>query len=381
MKFNRLNSYFIKAVKASLNGEVLSDPPENFDWVRFYNLCKFHGMISTVYFALKTNENVPKKVVSKFEEGMLVVFAKQTAESIELKKLEKQFFEKNISLLYLKGAVIRKYYPKAEMRASSDIDIFVKSEDIDSAKAIMLENGYDCKYDGVNEVVFKKPPLINIEIHKTFLSPITSVGKVYTYDFSAGVNKYNNVFVMSDNDLYIHTFLHIVQHMEDGGIGVRFFTDMYLLRKKLTIDKDYVSKKLKDFGVYDFYLHAVKLTDMWFENSPPNEITLKFADFVINSGAYGTNINSSINKVSEENGKDLLIKRLFPKKEIIAFRYPDVLTKPYELPFYWIKRFFEVKNPAEKLKVTKEQRKQLTAQDIKSQKELLRDIGLFENKN
>lgn len=368
--------YFIRALSCAANGDALETPSQELDWKRFFGLCKFHDVVNTVYFAIKDCENVPENVIRKFEEYFFITVAKQADEEHILKQIEARLAKLNIDLAYLKGKVIRELYPCKEMRYSSDIDILIRPENCEKVSQVMACLGFNQTFSGVNEDIYKKEPYLNIEFHKTLLSPITKVSRVYDYDFSKTRKVHDNIYKLSDNDLFIHTLVHIVQHMENGGIGVRFFLDIYLMKKNLRLDENYIKVNLEKYGLYEFYQNVIKLCSMWFSGQQGDETTLDFAQFVLNSGTYGTSASEYITYTDEKGGHPLL-NRIFPPANVISFRYPIVLKKPYLLPFYRIKRLFEIKSPFGKLKAyfSSAKRNQIDMA-VSTQKDLYSRIGL-----
>ena len=60
-------------------------------------------------------------------------------------------------------------------------------------------------------------------------------------------------------------------------------------------------------------------------------------EYIILSGAYGTDINFYVNSVlrTEDNKKSYILNRLFPDYEVMKIRYPTLKDKKALLPVFW----------------------------------------------
>ena len=61
------------------------------------------------------------------------------------------------------------------------------------------------------------------------------------------------------------------------------------------------------------------------------------AEYIILSGAYGTDVNFYVNSVLRisENKKSYFLERLFPNRETLSYRYPSLKKHKALLPVFW----------------------------------------------
>ena len=72
-------------------------------------------------------------------------------------------------------------------------------------------------------------------------------------------------------------------------------------------------------------------------NGESDETIKEMSDYIILSGAYGTDINFFVNSVLiiSDNKKSYFLERLFPKIEWLSYRYPILKKHKGLLPVFW----------------------------------------------
>ena len=102
-------------------------------------------------------------------------------------------------------------------------------------------------------------------------------------------------------------------------------------------DSQILLEYLNKSGLKDFNETFTKLTKFWFMDAEADETIKEMSDYIILSGAYGTDINFFVNSVLRisDNKKSYFLERLFPKREWLSYRYPILKKHKALLPVFW----------------------------------------------
>jgi hypothetical protein len=106
----------------------------------------------------------------------------------------------------------------------------------------------------------------------------------------------------------------------------------------------------------------------------------QMADYIILSGAYGTDINYYVNGVRRmgmsENKKSYFLKRLFPDYETMCYRYPVLENKKILLPVFWGVRILSSVSSAGRIKNEASGISSVDEINKNKQEEFLKNVGL-----
>ena len=64
---------------------------------------------------------------------------------------------------------------------------------------------------------------------------------------------------MSLEDEYIYNLIHLVEHFQNGGVGIRFVMDVYIYNRIETIDWEYIEAELAKLGLWEFFGHGAMM--------------------------------------------------------------------------------------------------------------------------
>ena len=227
----------------------------------------------------------------------------------------------------LKGAVLKKLYPKPEMRVMGDGDILIKSEQYEIIREAMQSLGYTEFIESDHEFIWNKPN-IHIELHKRL---IPSYNKDYYFYYGVGWKfakpDAGSCCKMSDEDTFVYIFTHYAKHYRDGGIGIRHITDLYVfLTSNPKLDKKYIETELNKLGLLKFYKNTINTIDVWFNNKQANDISDFITDRIFESGSYGTYVSHILSGAvkSSNFGKNAKFKKVF---NLIFPPYNDMSRK------------------------------------------------------
>lgn len=324
--------YFLELISAAVEQRQPQNAPSQIDWKEIYSLVSAHSLFLCFYESIKRLSNPPE---SKFMSNLARIYSSKYKLFIQKQCLADELIEafenKKVKVLPFKGYFIKQFYPKPEMRYSSDLDIIC--EDLESSKKIIFELGYKLFSEDAHTVNFTKGSLA-VELHKKLFPERFNEHFLNPFDFSHKYSDFNYVYVMKDDYFYAHFIAHFAQHFATSGAGLRFITDIYLLNKNLSIS-DY--SLIEKCGLSEFEKQMKELADCIFSGSEPDEDILKF---VLYSHTSGTAQRAEDIEVYREGRIGSVGKAIFPSFDYIAKNYN--IKRKSQLPYFWAKRWVDV---------------------------------------
>lgn len=138
-------------LEASRSAEIASLCAGQLDWKHVLYLVKLHGVQALVCETLGRLDTiaVPAATMAVLKEWRKVQVVNSMYRSAELLRLIGDFRRKNIDLMPLKGEILsQRLYGSIGMRCSSDLDILIRTDDLDAACQLLEEDGYCCSLHG-----------------------------------------------------------------------------------------------------------------------------------------------------------------------------------------------------------------------------------------
>jgi hypothetical protein len=187
-----------------------------------------------------------------------VLFMKQ------IKELLHCYEQHNISPIILKGISIGRLYQHPEYRLMCDLDIYVRSNEWDQAKEILISNGYlQTEPDDYNilHIEFQKENAITVELHRNLIHTdyLGARDKDRWYNQlwerrNKVVLKNMEFYAMSAEDELIHQITHFASHFVYYGTKVKHLFEMSLIIKSHEdhFDWSYLAETLKTIGFFEF---------------------------------------------------------------------------------------------------------------------------------
>lgn len=342
--------YLSKLLGSLINEKAPPVPNFDIDWEKFFDFCKHHKVENMVYIELKKVNIVPTDTLKKFAGANARMSVAEAKQEIFSHQLFEGFESEKVSYMPLKGIVIKKLYPVENYRTSNDIDVLVKIEDFQKAENILKNLGYTPGEKGNRDndyhIVYSKG-VVHIEIH-SHLTPRDSLQKEYfdtAFDRAVPCKDSPYRFSMTDEDLYIYTLYHLYKHFVKGGVGVRYFLDIYLIQKKLNLDMNYVENELHKIGLKAFSKTVTELSQVFFDNREMDNRLEELARFVFISGAHGATPFYVVSKFSGEgtSKNNSLINKIkfyysswFIGRKAMSQRYPILKKWGIFLPFCYV---------------------------------------------
>lgn len=356
---NREQEYLLVLLRCALKQEK-APSPENIDMKALLKLAVSQQVYNTVLPCLDEINALPEEDKAKWNNYRLTELQRTIVVNNERNHILEQFDKKGISYIFLKGLVLRELYPQTAMRQMSDNDIMFDAARRDDVKKIMLDNGYYLSSQTEKSDDYYKEPYTMIEFHKElfnheYMQEIFSAELVWKNAKKADASGCR--YIMSDEDNYAFTLLHMFKHYIMEGCGVRFLCDMYLLNQcAQNLDFEYIDSLLQkiqdnpkaaliedlpDLTIPEFKTMVNNLIDaVFFDKDIASDAQSLLAD-MLSGGVYGSG-KTFQDKIDEQGGKfRYIISRLFPPKVNMYDNYP--LSKKYKilLPFFYIKRWFD----------------------------------------
>jgi hypothetical protein len=140
---------------------------EGIDWSAFLVLVRRHGVPALAYAALgrHAGEALPQVVRETLQKYNSTARLQALFQAAELVRLIKLFAGQGIDVIPLKGVFLSHLlYADTGMRASCDLDILVKAEQVDLAERILAAEGYYCDCQG-DELSLRQKQHVRTHIH------------------------------------------------------------------------------------------------------------------------------------------------------------------------------------------------------------------------
>lgn len=371
----------IKIIDGIINNKK-ADIPEDTDFLRVMKLAYAHRISGMVAYCAE-QYNLPEETKSIFSKELFKTAARHTAQEREVEELSNAFSNEQIEHCFLKGLKISSLYDVPEMRFMLDIDVYVHPEKFQDAIKVMENRGYEKVSLDEKDCSLSKKPFLNVDLHREL-----------KYDFDLGYDFYKNVYdrlvsidnsyekTMTKEELYVYLLSHTAHHFATAGTGIKSVIDHYYIMKNLVpeCDENILKGYLKESGLEDFNEKFSKLTKVWFMGEESDTVTEQMADYIILSGAYGTDINYYVNGVlrmgMSENKKSYFLKRLFPDYTTMCFRYPVLENKKILLPVFWGVRILSSVTSAGRIKNEASGISSVDEINKNKQEEFLKNVGL-----
>lgn len=276
----------------------------------------------------------------------------------ECDKIKYEFDSRSISVLFLKGMILKHYYPLCSMRTMSDVDLIYREEDKDKIKKLFRELGYKCVVDFDGELSFSKPPFYYFEFHPRLEFTAQHTCDSFSQLWSTSrVVQDGRFSTLSLENTYIYMMEHLAKHIEKAGAGIRMVLDIlvFLNAEGKKLNKDVVDTGLAQLKLTAFSERIKQLADNWFASDDPDTQSVT-ADFILNSSTFGLSSNailqSNIRKEKrsgkKQSGIKAILRKIFPEYSYICGRFSSAkklwFLYPFYIPAYWCLRVFKDRN-------------------------------------
>ena len=297
------------------------------------------------------------ELVAELERARLTAAWRVKNIEIEQGRVGKCLSEARIPHIFLKGAVMRSYYPETWMRTSSDVDVLVPQDMLGSAvKALEDGIGYRVRTREIHDVSIFSKSGVHLDMHTLFegdtedcalLSSAWEMARGKTQDGCDGEQAQNTDFerFLTPEHFYFYHVAHMAEHMRSGGCGIRTFIDLYLINSRLTFDRSALDRLLCERGLYRFERAAVRLANAWMLGEDAKDLA-PFEEYVLTGGVYG-NVEQGV-AVRRRDGRgkfSYIMRRIFMPYEELKQRHPSLDGRRWLTPVYEVWRWLSLIDP------------------------------------
>lgn len=323
-------------IERGVSGEILAEA---------YKLAKRHD-VAPIVAAELLSEKVceDKDICEAFKKQQILAIYRYERINYELKEICRVLEEANIPHMPLKGSVIRQYYPEPWMRTSSDIDILVKPEDIPAAtEALVSKLCYQDKGTNEHDVQLYASSGVHLELHFATVEDyrLPAANKVLeTIWTEHAVCTSGKHYVMSNEMFYFYHVAHMAKHFQEGGCGIRFFLDMWLLNRSVKCDEVKKDALLHKGELVEFAQNAEHLSEVWFGDRTHDDVTRRMETFVLTGGVYGsTDNNAAIKHVRRGGHLGYAMYLVFRPYHELKMQYRILYKHKWLFPFCQLHRW------------------------------------------
>lgn len=326
------------------------EAPNRIDYPRSLFLARSHGLTGMLYHALPNVPTIcqPEPAVRDQLKKLAYTSAIRDAlQDRELAELNQMFGERAIPFLLLKGFEVKKLYPKPEMRHMSDTDILINPEQAEAVRKCVESLGYCTeRFDNGDTDVYRSPSGLCYEVHRSLaqegFNPVSYRFLGELYSLAERISETNPMLRLSYEAHYAYILCHFVKHFLNGGIGVRQVMDIHLCRTKWQMDEKKLMQLLRELELAEFAASVEALGAYWFGNGATTEVTAELGEYILASGAFGSEEHKVANRMLKEEKKQskmmYFFSRVFPPYNTMCFYYPVLKKGRILLPAFWLWR-------------------------------------------
>ena len=313
-----------------------------------FRLSKKHDLAHLVGDALDKNGLLSDDTEAKkrfLQERNMAVY-RYEQQQYEFEQICNVLQQSNVPFIPLKGAVMRTLYPQPWMRTSCDIDILVKEKDLPVAiDALTTKLNYQSGSKNNHDVSLFSESGVHLELHYTLNDSGQTWGGVLSKVWEYAEAEEGCRYALTKEMFYFYHIAHMAGHFKCGGCGVRSFLDLFLLRKYTSYNQEKLTDLLQQGGLTAFDKAVCALSEYWFADGEETPLALELNDFILNAGMYGDVKNRvEIAKVKKGNRWRALSSRIFLPYNQLKFQYPILQKHKILVPFYQVKRWFNLLN-------------------------------------
>ncbi len=327
--------YLLALVDCALNSKN-APYPTDVDMGALLKLADKQQVYSLVLPVLSEGRFLSEAELRAWKNHQLSDLQKTIMVDNERNMLCSELDEHGINYMFLKGLVVRAYYPKTSMRQMGDNDILYDESRRDDLLKIMKKHGFHLDAVSESSDDFIKYP-VTMEFHRKLFNPDPYFS--FPLNVWERASRFDNShrWLINKEDNYLYSLAHSYKHYLYGGCTLRVLCDDFVLRKNVEYDTNYINTALKELNLEDFHSAVTGLCDCLFEGKDANAAEQKLLNVI-----FGREViireHESFRPDMKEGKLRYFVKRIFPGKQFMIWSFPVLEKRPYLLPFYYIKR-------------------------------------------
>ena len=337
------------------------------DYQKLFDLANQHQISALIYNQIYNFDDFPEEIKQRWKRDALKINAFQTRKTIKILQVYRQFLKQGLKVLIVKGLVCRSLYPQPDNRQSNDEDLYVRKEESEAVKDILLKNNFTVISESGDVTTFIDPVSgLSIELHTALFSSESKAYGNYQRYFDQAfdeciVHRIDGVEVYSleYTQHLLFLILHFVKHFFHGGVGIRQVVDIVMYSEAYgdKVDWDRLYDILKDLNIYVLIvnLFAMAHDQLEFDYTKiqvPEDIDKSdyqdLFDDIIDAGIFGQSSSERIHSATItlntiSDGKTSVLKSIFPSLKEMQGKYKYLNKYPVFLPFAYLSRIVNYK--------------------------------------
>lgn len=257
-----------------------------------------------------------------------------------LNRISAALDKEHISYIPLKGAVLRHLYLAPELRTSNDIDVLVKEQDLENAVAA-IENATDFTMlkKGYHDISMINSQ-VHLELHFTLKENAENIDRmqIRAWEYARPAEDGSSKYVFTPEFQIFHVIAHMSHHFLHGGLGIRPFLDLWLLKNKTEYDETVVKAMCSECGILKFYEECCDFAEVWLGSGVHTETTRMLEEFCLSGGVFGSAKFKNAGRQRKIRGWKYIFSRVFPPAYQVKEYYRDDSGKEHTLAYYYGKR-------------------------------------------
>ena len=338
---------------------------------------KKQSILPVIYAGLKRMD-LPKDVLKTVDSARNKDLRSFVLHNDALQKIETALNEEQIPYIPLKGSVLRNLYPAPEMRTSCDIDVLVHEGDIDRAvAAIEQATDFTMRKRNYHDISMVNQA-VHLELHFSIKENMENIDRLLARVWDYAVPDNDSRYKLTPEFQIFHVIAHMSYHMVHGGLGIRPFLDLWLLRTKTSYDEEAVRQMCYECSILTFYEKCCDLVEAWMSGEPIPDELATLENYALNGGVFGNRETALASKQREHRGLSYFVHRVFMSRELLSTEYPELKDKLYLMPICQMKRWMRLMNSQKRKQVGREisDVRSMNAEKIDSFDKLLVSLGL-----
>lgn len=270
--------------------------------------------------------------------------------------------DNGIRHIFMKGYVLRDYYPVPELRTFGDIDLVIELPDREKCHRLMLEQGFEPITDWEPVYSYRRQTE-HYELHTELIETDVS-GQADFRGYFQGL--WQHVISNGENSLqfepeyhFLYLMVHLAKHIKGSGAGIRMYMDIAVfLRRFPDLDWDWIWGELERQNFTAFSGTVLAFVRRYFGVDCPglrqdveDRVLEELAELSLSGGTFGRfgKDPGTLSLEAENRGEErisrlgALSRRLFPAAKTIESRYTYLRDKPWLLPVAWVHRLVKTR--------------------------------------
>lgn len=369
---NEQQKNFLEIVKCAVHEQPLN-LPESVSYGEILSLAREQNLLALVCEKLCKRESfLASREYGKAAAYTIGIVAGQSRRTSVFLNLYRAFEDAGLQPIVMKGIVCRELYGKfRNHRPSGDADLLILPEDFSLLEKVMEAQGFriereditDRELEAVQEITFyHQESRLAIEVHTNPMGKESGIRRQMNRYFKEVFPKKEpveiqgtQIWTMDPTDHFLFLVLHAFKHLMSGGLGIRQTLDICLFYEKYgaRIRREYIWKSLKETDAAGFFADLLYIggTYLGFDLSEERKANCPEAllEDMLDNGIFGNTTQAERTAASmtaaavdnrEKYSKALAVCRaIFPKKEFMISRNPELIERPWLLPVCWVKRW------------------------------------------